>query len=284
MNQNLIYEKLLTRLSGKALLIDHNYLSLVASFLPGSDLSVDLPPMSLATNLQDIKRSQQTLRIINGTACIPVRGMLFQHFDWLLSAVLDVSFYEIINDQFQAALSNPNVKRITFDCDSHGGEVCGCFDLADEIFKARGKKPIYAIVNEMAYSGAYAIASASDKVFLPRTASLGSIGVISTHLDESKRDEKRGIKYTTIYAGGRKNDFSRHAPLSSAAVDALQNIVKEQNEIFVSTVARNRGISPQAIRNMEAALFFGKNAVDVGLADRVTSYAQALKTIEQSTL
>lgn len=42
-----------------------------------------------------------------------------------------------------------------------------------------------------------------------------------------------------------------------------------------TTVARNRGISPQAIRNME-------EVVNNGLADHVTSYVQALKTIKQS--
>lgn len=279
MTQDFIYEKLLTRLSGKALLIDRNYLSLVASLLPGSDLSVDLPPLSIAANFQDLKKKQQTLRINNGTACIPVRGMLFQHYDWLLSHFLDVSFYEIIQDQFQAALSNPNVKRITFEFDSPGGEVCGCFDLVDEIYNARGKKPIYSIVNEMAYSGAYAIASTSDKVFIPRTGCVGSIGVISTHIDESRREEKKGVKYTPIYAGKHMNDFSSHVALSAEQANTLQKIINEQYDIFISTVARNRGTTSSAIRQMNSALFFGEDAVSKGLVDQVMPYVQAIKNI-----
>lgn len=283
MTQNFIYETLLTRLSGKALMLHHDYLSVLVSFLPGSDLSVDLPPLSLAANHPDFKNNQHTLRINNGTACILVHGILLQRYDWILSRLLNVSFYEIIQDQFQTALSNPNVKRITFELDSPGGEVCGCFDLADDIYQARGKKPIYAVVNEMAYSGAYAIASAADKVFTPRTGSVGSIGVISTYIDESRRDEKTGIKYTPIYAGNHMNDFSRHVALSPEQEKTLQIIISEQYNIFISTVARNRGITSPAIRQMGAALFFGQDAVSKGLADQLTSYVKALKTIEQST-
>jgi len=161
--------------------------------------------------------------------------------------------------------------------------VCGCFDLADEIYNAHGKKPIYAIVDEMAYSGAYAIASASDKVFIPRTGVVGSIGVVSTHIDESRRDEKKGVKYTPIYAGKHMNDFSRHVALSAEEATTLQKIINEQYDIFVSTVARNRGTTSSAIRQMNAALFFGEEAVSKRLADHVTSYAQALQTIKQST-
>jgi ClpP class serine protease len=48
--------------------------------------------------------------------------------------------------------------------------VAGCFDLVDEIYNARGKKPIHAILTENAYSAAYAIASAADRISVPEPA------------------------------------------------------------------------------------------------------------------
>ena len=54
------------------------------------------------------------------------------------------------------------------DIDSPGGEVSGCFDLVDTIAAARGQKPIWSIVDDCACSAAYAIASAADRIILPR--------------------------------------------------------------------------------------------------------------------
>ncbi|MEI7636156.1 MAG: S49 family peptidase [Syntrophus sp. (in: bacteria)] len=217
-----------------------------------------------------------------GLAIIPVRGVMFNRLGGLDSMVAwffgDTS-YETIREQFRTALKDPAVKSIVFDCDSPGGEVSGCFDLADEIYQARGTKPIYAIVNETAFSAAYAIASAAEKIYLSRTAKAGSIGVITVHLDQSKYDENLGAKYTTIYAGARKGDFNRHAALSPEAQAIAQSMVNDAYEIFVKTVARNRSMTTQAVRTMEAGLYFGQKAVAAGLANAVMPWTKALESI-----
>jgi hypothetical protein len=68
--------------------------------------------------------------------------------------------YDGIRQNFLTALEDPAVRAIVLDIDSPGGEVAGCFDLVDTIYAARGEKPIWAILDESAYSAAYAIASA----------------------------------------------------------------------------------------------------------------------------
>lgn len=216
-----------------------------------------------------------------GIAVIPVCGILPNKFDEFTEWLFGDTSYETIRAQFQSALADPNITGIVLDVDSPGGEVAGCFDLVDEIYNARGVKPIHAIVNETAYSAAYAIASAAEKIYLPRTASAGSVGVIMEHLDQSKYDENIGVKYTPIYAGARKNDFDPHTALSPEAAQAAQGFVNSHYELFVKTVARNRGMSPQAVRDTEAALYFGKNAVDVGLADSVTPWTKAMSEISK---
>lgn len=217
-------------------------------------------------------------------AVIPVCGILANKSDEFMEWLFGDTSYENIRAQFQSALSDPNITGIVLDVDSPGGEVAGCFDLVDEIYNARGVKPIYAVVNEAAYSAAYAIASAAEKIYLPRTGSAGSVGVIMEHMDQSKYDENIGVKYTPIYAGARKNDFDHHTALSPEAAQTAQGIVNSHYELFVKTVARNRGMSPQAVRDTEAALYFGKNAVDVGLADSVTPWTKAMSEISKKKL
>lgn len=217
-----------------------------------------------------------------GIAVIPITGILTYRDDGFIDWLFGDTTYENIRSQFQSALADPNITAIVFDVDSPGGEVSGCFDLCDEIYNARGIKPTYSIINERADSAAYAIASSAEKIFIPRTGHLGSIGAIMEHRDQSKMDEQDGIKYTPIYAGAHKNDFDPHLPLSTEAQQIAQDIVNSTYDLFVKTVARNRGITPQAVRETEAALYYGKNAVDIGLADAVAPWTKAISEITKS--
>jgi signal peptide peptidase SppA len=211
-------------------------------------------------------------------AVIPVYDTLVQRAGGA-RPISGVTTYEQIRAALRAALADPNVQAIVFDIDSPGGESAGLFDLVDEIRAARKTKPIYAVANEEAYSAAYAIASAAEKVYTPRTGGLGSIGVIAVHVDESAAEEQAGLKYTTIFAGARKNDFSPHEPLSADARAIAQTHVDDVYGIFASTVARNRNMPVQKVRATEAGIYRGKGAVDAGLADEVASWDEAIQRI-----
>lgn len=213
-------------------------------------------------------------------AVIPVYDTLVQRAGGA-RPISGVTSYEQIRTWFRSALADTNVKAIIFDIDSPGGESAGLFDLVDEIRNARSAKPIYAVANEEAYSAAYAIASAAEKVYTPRTGGLGSIGVIAIHVDQSVQDEQEGLKYTTIFAGARKNDFNPHTPLSNEAFALGQSHVDQVYEVFVDTVSKNRKLSPRAVMNTEAAIYRGKGAVDAGLADEVASWNEAMQKIAQ---
>jgi hypothetical protein len=108
---------------------------------------------------------------------------------------------------------------------------------------------------------------------------VGSIGVIAVHLDVSGFDEKVGRKYTAVYAGARKNDFSSHEPLSDQARASLQAEIDRLYEMFVSAVAVHRDLRPNMVRNTEAALFWGANGVQVGLADAVGGVQDCLDAL-----
>ena len=192
--------------------------------------------------------------------------------------------YGSIEDDFRAALEDPAITGILLDIDSGGGEVSGAFDLADVIFNARGTKPIWAVADEVAFSAAYLLAASTDRVLVPRTGAVGSIGVLAMHLDRSARDEQEGLKFTTIFAGARKNDFNMHEPLSDDARGDIQASVDRTYDLFVDTVARSRPISAGQVRDTEAALFDGLEgiAVDAGLADEVMPFREALSALTES--
>ncbi len=203
---------------------------------------------------------------IEKTAIIPIHGILTKK-PGAFDGFLGMTSYEKIHEEMESALGDKSIETILLDIDSPGGEVNGVFDLADFIYSARGKKRIIAIANDDAYSAAYAIASSAEKVFVSRTSGVGSIGVIASHIDQSRFDEKQGIKYTTIFAGSRKNDLNPHEPMTSESLESLQKEVDRLYEMFLQLTARNRGLSIEKIRSTEAGLYFGEKAVEIGLAD-----------------
>lgn len=216
-----------------------------------------------------------------GVAVIPIHGTLVRRTVGL-EAESGLTSYASLAAQLDAAIGNPAVSAILLDIDSPGGESGGVFDLADRIRAASQIKPVWAVANDMAFSAAYALASAASRVFVSRTGGVGSIGVIAMHVDQSQKDAQDGVHYTAVYAGERKNDLNPHEPISSEAHAFLKAEVNRIYGLFVETVARHRDIEVSAVRDTEAGLFFGQAAVDKGLADAVGSFDEALAALTAS--
>uniref|UniRef100_A0A3B0MFS2 Signal peptide peptidase SppA n=1 Tax=Arsenophonus endosymbiont of Trialeurodes vaporariorum TaxID=235567 RepID=A0A3B0MFS2_9GAMM len=106
--------------------------------------------------------------VLDGIALIPVQGKLVQRLG-TLRPFSGMTGYDGLRQVFLAALNDSEVNGICLDIDSQGGEVAGCFYLVDLIYNSRGQKPIYAVLSECAYSAAYAIASAADRIYVSRT-------------------------------------------------------------------------------------------------------------------
>lgn len=208
---------------------------------------------------------------VGAAAVIPAVGSLVQRSSFL-GAMSGLVSYARIERAFAAALEDDAAHEILFEIDSPGGEVAGALDLADRIFEARGEKPTTAIATEFAASAAYLIASAADDVVIPRTGYVGSVGVVAAHVDRSQAAKKAGIAVTYIYAGDKKVDGNPYEPLPERVRAEWESEIREIYGLFTSTVARNRGISEQAVRDTEAGLYLGRAALGVGFADRVNTF------------
>lgn len=216
--------------------------------------------------------------LIAGVAVIPVTGTLVQRLG-TLRPFSGMMGYDGIRQNFLTALTDPEVQAIALDIDSPGGEVAGCFDLVDAIYAARGEKPIWAILDENAYSAAYAIASAADHITVPRTGGTGSIGVICMHVDWSRALDANGLTVTFIQYGDRKADGHPEKPLDPAALARFQADIDTMGELFVTTVARNRGLPANVVRGTEAATFLGDAGIALGLADAVMAPDAAFRAL-----
>lgn len=210
----------------------------------------------------------------DGVLSIPVKGVLLNDFSWADGDW--ATGYVYIRKAIERGMADPNVKGIAFVINSGGGEVAGNFDLADDIYALRGQKPMRAFAAEHAYSAAYSIASSTDRIVVARTGGVGSIGVVTSRMDYSDALDKAGIKVHLIHYGKYKVDSYSSTPLSNEAKQRIQARVDELGEVFVATVARNRGLDAQLIRETEAATFTASQALSNGLADEIGSLGDSV--------
>lgn len=225
------------------------------------------------------KCSFKSYQEIGSKAIISIFGILLHeesYCEW--EGYFYFNTYSRIRADFDRAIANPHIDEIYFHIDSGGGHAAGCFDLVDHIYNNRGSKPIYALVDEFACSGAYAIASACDQIVCPRTGDVGSVGVITYHYDYSAYFQDLGIGIEAIKAGEQKDAGSPYKPLSEDARARIQESINSTYDLFVKTVARNRGISEQAVRETEADVFDSSEALEIKFIDTISGIREFFET------
>lgn len=217
----------------------------------------------------------------DGVLHIPVLGVLLNRFPYAFGSW--ATGYDYIRAALHRGLEDPAVQGIALVVDSPGGMVSGCFDLADEISEASAQeKPVHAYANEHAYSAAYALAAAADRITVAQTGGVGSIGVVATHVDISKMLEEYGVEFTFVHAGKHKIDGRPEKPLTASAQERMQHRVNTTYQIFVSHVARNRDMSEEAVRETEADVFTAPESVENGLADAIGPFDDAVAAFAAS--
>lgn len=220
--------------------------------------------------------------IVDGIAVIEIAGVLIHRGGWIGQTSGQTS-YEGIAAQIEAAASDPAVRGLALEIDSFGGEVAGVFDLADRIRAIRGAKPVWAFVAEHAFSAGYALASQADRILLPRTGALGSIGVVVLHADLSGQLDQDGVRVTLFHSGRHKVDGNPYQPLPEAVQGDIQREIDALRFLFAETVAAGRAgrLSQEAALATEAATFRGADAVAAGLADEITDLARGFSAFRQ---
>jgi signal peptide peptidase SppA len=223
----------------------------------------------------------RSYRMRGNIAVIPVHGYLAHRDEGHIPGMY--TGYDYITNLVDAALADDDVHGIVLDVDSPGGMVNGAFEASDAIRAAAQIKPVRAIVDASAYSAAYLLASAATDIVVPRTGGVGSIGVVTMHVDMSKYLEDQGFKVTMLYAGDQKVDGNPYEPLTADVKSRIESRLNQSYNLFVNTVADNRGMETDAVVSTQAGVFQGEAGKQIGLVDAVmppsaafTAFAQEL--------
>jgi signal peptide peptidase SppA len=241
---------------------------------------------AIAANIgKPLNSKRDGYKVESGVAIIPVEGIIAKKMN-LLTQISGGTSTQALQQDIADAAADPMVNAIVLLIDSPGGEVDGTQAAANMVRAIRdeGRKPIVAIADGLMASAAYWIGSAAERVYMSGdTDAIGSIGIVAAHTDYSKADEQRGIKVTEITAGKYKRIASQHEPLSDEGRADIQAKVDHLYSVFVDSVASNRGVdTPTVLDKMaDGRVFLGKQAIDAGLVDGVSSIPQLVADLNK---
>lgn len=271
----------------RPLMITPEKAEIIVSFLAGR-LGVDAPVASRFEGsdvVQDNEGRYQSVpyRVSNGVAIITITGSLVNRGAWI-GASSGLTSYEGIGHQLKTAMNDDAVHSVILDMQTPGGEAVGAFEIAAKVRELAASKRTIAVVNGMAASAGYAIASGATEIVTTETGISGSIGVVMIHADFSRQLDADGVTPTLIHAGAHKVDGNPFEPLSAQVKSDLQKEVSDFYDLFLATVAKGRGnrLTIEAARKTEAKTFMGEAAVDAGLADRIGTFDSVLAELTRA--
>lgn len=254
-------------------------LQAIDMFLTTKALGNDISAEEVEAMVQ-AARPARAQRTTGNVAVLPIMGVISHR----ASMLHDISegggtSAEQLSKQFAAVVEDPSVGTILLDVDSPGGTVTGVPELADQIFEARSKKKVYAVVNSQAASAAYWLASQAQELIITPSGDVGSIGVYMMHQDISERMKQAGVTTTFIKAGKYKTEGNPYMPLDEEAQAAFQERVSHHYEDFVKAVARGRGVNASDVRNGfgEGRMVMSGDAIKIGMADRIATMDETLR-------
>lgn len=256
-------------------------MALADAFVHGLARDHGQPPKAAMTP----ERAAANGRLFNRygpVAVIGVEGLLVPEEGWIGDEY--VTGYADLEQQAEAALADGGVEAVGFWINSGGGYVEGLFEFCDWLNAARGNKPIVAFCQH-AYSAAYAIASACDRITVAPMGGVGSIGAGCIHFEISGALEKWGIKPTIIRAPDGKMRGGVLETLDDRARAELQRGINETTGLFTALVERGREglITAEDALALDAAVLRlptgTAEALRLRLVDEVTTPGEALDAL-----
>jgi protease-4 len=185
---------------------------------------------------------------------------------------------ESIVAALRLAESNRRVAAILFHVESPGGDALASDLIWREVERIRAKKPVVVLMGNAAASGGYYVSAAANHVVVRRGTVTGSIGVLSIRPVAGGLYEKLGVNPATVERGARAGLLDpSHSPTSDE-LRVLQRQIGFIYDEFKDRVSRGRDVGAPDLEGIAGGrVWTGAEALDLGLADEVGGFAEALR-------
>ena len=166
--------------------------------------------------------------------------------------------------------------QIVLRLDNHGGVVHEHGLAASQLARIRQKKiHLTVVVDKVAASGGYLMASVANKIYAAPFAILGSIGVIAQLPNFNRLLDNYGVDFEQITAGQYKRNVTMFGKNTDEDREKLKDQLEEIHELFKSSVNEYR---PQLDLERVATgeHWYGSKALELGLIDEIKTSDELL--------
>ena len=197
------------------------------------------------------------------TALVEVRGEIDAEGDTSAESLVAA---------LKTAFEDSGAQALVLRINSPGGSPVQSGIVYDEIqrLKAKHRKKVYAVVEEVCASGAYYIAVAADEIYVDKASIVGSIGVLMDGFGFTGTMDKLGVDRRLFTAGENKAMLDPFSPLDPKHVAYARAMIDQIHQQFIAVVKEGRGQRLKETPDTFSGLYWsGEEAVRQGLADGV---------------
>lgn len=171
-------------------------------------------------------------------------------------------------DAIESADKTDGTEALLLEISSPGGAVTPSADIYRALSDFDGPK--VAVVEDVCASGAYMAAAACDRIYAREDATIGSIGVIGSRVNASELADDLGLEYEGFTAGEYKDAGHPLKEPREEERDYIQGLIDGHYDRFVERVAASRhDLDAEDVHELEARVFDGPEALDLGLIDSI---------------
>jgi protease-4 len=214
---------------------------------------------------------------------IPIRGFISSEPKGDALGYKPSTVQEVVS-HLELAAKDPKVKAVVLELDTPGGSVTASDILYREIdaFKQRTRVKVVSAMMDLATSGGYYVALASDRIVAHPTCVTGSIGVIFIRPQIAGLMDKLGVAAEVTKSGQFKDMGSPFRDSTGAERQIFQHIIDDLNNRFVTLVAEQRHLDPGTARTLaDGRIYTAQQALEFKLIDRIgylpDAFAEAKK-------
>jgi protease-4 len=182
-----------------------------------------------------------------------------------------------IDTQLEKYADDDSVKAIILHIDSPGGGAAASQEIYHEVLRVRKKKRIVASIESVGASGAYYVASATDRIYANQASIVGSIGVIMEWVNYGDLLKWAKLKPVTIKAGELKDAGSPTRALTPEERAYFQGLTDNMHSQFIDDVAAGRKLPVKSIQELATGrVWTGQQALPLHLIDQTGDFRTAL--------
>jgi protease-4 len=241
-------------------------------------LGVVLVLLFVVGGLRGVSNTVDSLAPAHNVAEVAVEGPITRDGGGGLGSTPVGAAADDIVEQIEQADADRGAQALLVKLNTPGGEIVPSQDirLAAEGFDG----PTIAYATDTCASGGYEIASGCDELWAREGSIVGSIGVIGSRVSVSDLADRLGVEYEQLTAGEYKDAGNPLKGLDEDEREYLQGIIDDYYDQFVAGVAEGRNLDAETVRETEARIYLGEEALELGLVDELGTREAVLERLE----